>query len=169
MARADLLKGLSRLIPSDRIHFGKRLMHIDVAKCKKVTLYFEDGTEASADCLIGADGIHSTTRSHLLGQHHPATPAKDRGWLAFRRRVPIEEASKTVDAKLLNKVLIYCGEGSVINCMPVHGGKTLMITVCYLKAGSWDEGKVYDKSVFRKEFFKDWISDVRDVVEVCSA
>ncbi|KAJ7695246.1 putative kynurenine 3-monooxygenase [Mycena olivaceomarginata] len=36
-----------------------------------VTLHFEDGTTARGDILIGADGIHSKVREHVLGASAP--------------------------------------------------------------------------------------------------
>jgi salicylate hydroxylase len=166
VARADLLKGLAKLMQSDRIHFGKRLARIQEQKDKKVTLHFEDGGEASADCLVGADGIRSKTRSYLLGEDHPATKPKDQGWVLFRRMVPMEEARQTVEERLLNKVPIYCGKGSAINCMPIHGGRTYTVSVTYMTAAA-SSGDEADKTlVVRKDFFKDWIPEVRTVVEV---
>lgn len=44
------------------IEHGKRLVNIDNTP-EAVTAHFADGTSATADILIGADGIHSTTRS----------------------------------------------------------------------------------------------------------
>jgi 2-polyprenyl-6-methoxyphenol hydroxylase-like FAD-dependent oxidoreductase len=44
------------------IEHGKRLVNIDNTP-DKVAAHFADGTSATADILIGADGINSTTRS----------------------------------------------------------------------------------------------------------
>ena len=44
-----------------QIHFGKRLNKIDMTDTGMVAT-FEDGTTASGDFLVGADGIHSRTR-----------------------------------------------------------------------------------------------------------
>jgi salicylate hydroxylase len=98
------------------MHFGKRLVGIEKQSGGNVVMTFADGSMASADCLIGADGIHSRTRRYLLGEDHPAASPKDQGWVMFRRMVPIEEARQKVEVRLLNKVPIYCGNGGVINC-----------------------------------------------------
>ena len=66
MAQVDLFNGLAKLVQKERLHFGKRLAIIEEKHDGKITLHFEDGSEASADCLIAADGIHSKTRSYLL-------------------------------------------------------------------------------------------------------
>ena len=44
-----------------RIHGGKKLIRVD-ERPDGVTAHFADGTSASADILIGADGVHSTVR-----------------------------------------------------------------------------------------------------------
>jgi 2-polyprenyl-6-methoxyphenol hydroxylase-like FAD-dependent oxidoreductase len=44
-----------------RIHDGKKLIRIDEHP-NGVTAHFADGSSASADVLIGADGVHSTVR-----------------------------------------------------------------------------------------------------------
>jgi 2-polyprenyl-6-methoxyphenol hydroxylase-like FAD-dependent oxidoreductase len=43
------------------IHDAKKLVHVDEHP-DGVTAHFADGTSASADVLIGADGVHSTVR-----------------------------------------------------------------------------------------------------------
>lgn len=166
MARADLLNGLAKLVEKDRIDFGKRLSRIEEKEDGKVSLHFEDGSEASADCLIGADGIRSKTRSYLLGENDPATAPKDQGWILFRRLVPMEEARQSLEERLLTKVPIYCGLGSAINCMPVHGGRTYQITVTAVKAAAWSESDNNETLVVRQEFYKDWIPEVQTIVEV---
>jgi 2-polyprenyl-6-methoxyphenol hydroxylase-like FAD-dependent oxidoreductase len=44
-----------------RIHDGKKLIRVD-ERADGTTAHFADGTSASADILIGADGVHSTVR-----------------------------------------------------------------------------------------------------------
>jgi 2-polyprenyl-6-methoxyphenol hydroxylase-like FAD-dependent oxidoreductase len=54
-----------------RIEFGKRLVHAGIGPDGRVTAHFEDGTEATGDLLVGADGIHSPTRRLI----DPSAPA----------------------------------------------------------------------------------------------
>jgi 2-polyprenyl-6-methoxyphenol hydroxylase-like FAD-dependent oxidoreductase len=44
-----------------RIHHGKKLIRVD-ERIDDVTAHFADGSTATADVLIGADGVHSTVR-----------------------------------------------------------------------------------------------------------
>ncbi|KAI1151635.1 FAD/NAD(P)-binding domain-containing protein [Nemania diffusa] len=53
---------LSTKIP---IQWGKRLRRVE-DEGKQVTVHFEDGTSASGDILVGADGLNSVVREHLL-------------------------------------------------------------------------------------------------------
>ncbi|KAI4223099.1 MAG: hypothetical protein L6R36_005664 [Xanthoria steineri] len=47
------------------IQWGKRVQRI-VDNDDEVSVYFEDGTSAKGDILVGADGIKSVVRTHLL-------------------------------------------------------------------------------------------------------
>ena len=52
---------------------------------------FKDDTVAHFDAVIGADGIFSTVRNHVLGdewEKHAASPA---GWWDCRHLVPFEK------------------------------------------------------------------------------
>ncbi|MET0233372.1 MAG: NAD(P)/FAD-dependent oxidoreductase [Kibdelosporangium sp.] len=66
-----------------RTEFGKRLSRLENTG-NSVTAYFADGTSASADVLIGADGIRSTVRNLLdTSAPHP----RYTGLIAFGGRV----------------------------------------------------------------------------------
>ena len=53
------------------VQYGKRLVAADVAADGRVTAEFQDGSRATGDLLIGADGVHSTVR-RLLDPEAPA-------------------------------------------------------------------------------------------------
>ena len=54
-----------------RIEYGRRLAGAEVTAGGGVVATFEDGTRATGDLLVGADGVHSATRRLL----DPAAPA----------------------------------------------------------------------------------------------
>jgi len=62
-----------------RYHFDKSLEHIEQDDAG-VTACFADGTRATGDLLIGADGIRSTVRAQYLPQARPAYA----GYVAWR-------------------------------------------------------------------------------------
>lgn len=128
VARSDLLDGLLQLVPKDCITFGKKLDAITETPDAPhaVHLTFKDGSTAQADCLIGADGIHSETRKHLLGPSHPATaPVNHDGWQIYRTMVPTSEALKHINEKWTRCVPILLGPRGHVNCIPVNKGTRL--------------------------------------------
>lgn len=50
--------------------------------------------------------------------------------------------------------------------MPIHGGRTYSVAVTYVKAAGRSEDEDDKIPAFRKEFFNDWIPEVRTVAEV---
>lgn len=83
--RGDLHSALLRIVAPDRIHLEKRLVDVhDTGDA--VTLSFEDGTRATADAVVAADGVHSRVREVLLG----AGRAQFTGRVAYRTVFPTE-------------------------------------------------------------------------------
>jgi 6-hydroxynicotinate 3-monooxygenase len=68
--RGDLHSVLESALVPATIAFGKKLSHID-SSSSAVRLFFEDGSQAEADLVIGADGLNSKVRDHLLGPEKP--------------------------------------------------------------------------------------------------
>jgi 2-polyprenyl-6-methoxyphenol hydroxylase-like FAD-dependent oxidoreductase len=83
MHRADLHGALASALPADIIHLGKRLVGLDQG-AGRVTLTFADGTRASANAVIGADGVHSVVRDIIVGPDAPI----HKGRIAYRAVFP---------------------------------------------------------------------------------
>jgi 2-polyprenyl-6-methoxyphenol hydroxylase-like FAD-dependent oxidoreductase len=83
MHRATLHDALAGALPADIIHLGKKLVGLDQA-AGRVTLAFADGSHASADAVIGADGVHSVVRNIIVGPDEPV----HRGRIAYRAVFP---------------------------------------------------------------------------------
>lgn len=66
--RGLLTKGLreAAIDQGISIEFGKRLTDVQIPHEDMAIAYFDDGTEAHGDFLIGCDGIHSRTRRSIL-------------------------------------------------------------------------------------------------------
>ncbi|KAL4779365.1 hypothetical protein BJX76DRAFT_91539 [Aspergillus varians] len=76
---------LEKVVPST-IQFGKKLVDIqDLGENKGVRLVFKDGTETTADLVVGADGIRSIVRRTLFPSHH----LRVTGNTAFRVLIPV--------------------------------------------------------------------------------
>jgi 6-hydroxynicotinate 3-monooxygenase len=68
--RGDLHSVLESALVPGTVTFGKKLSRID-SSASAVRLFFEDGSQAEADLVIGADGLNSKVRDHLLGPEKP--------------------------------------------------------------------------------------------------
>lgn len=64
--RASLQELLSGALGHEGLHLGKRLVSIDDSGSAAV-LHFADGDTAVADLVIGADGVKSILRRHVVG------------------------------------------------------------------------------------------------------
>ena len=90
---------------------GKRLVYIQDQYDfdGPVILHFADGTIATADAVIGADGIHSYVREFLIGQEE-AKPVFS-GFVAYRGLVPMDAAIEKLGAEVAQNTSIFCGPG----------------------------------------------------------
>jgi salicylate hydroxylase/6-hydroxynicotinate 3-monooxygenase len=83
MHRGDLHDALLSTIPAEIVHTGKKFVGLDYAG-GRITLAFADGSRASADAVIGADGVHSTVRELMIGRDDPV----HKGRIAYRGVFP---------------------------------------------------------------------------------
>ncbi|QIS20270.1 FAD-dependent oxidoreductase [Nocardia terpenica] len=92
--RQILLSGLD-----DAVHYGARLTHYTTARSGAVTAHFADGSSATGDVLIGADGVNSATRQQYL----PQARVVDAGLRLLYGKVPFatDEARALVPPELL--------------------------------------------------------------------
>ena len=81
--RGDLHAALHSAVPDELIAFDRKLVGIE-RKGSGVALRFHDGSSATADAVIGADGVHSLVREFLLGPERP----KFTGRVAHRTTFP---------------------------------------------------------------------------------
>lgn len=68
--RADLHRTFLEALEPSTIYYNKKCVNVEQTN-DKVTAYFEDETEVTADLLIAADGIHSPIRKKLVPNSEP--------------------------------------------------------------------------------------------------
>jgi salicylate hydroxylase len=81
--RADLLDVLAQALPDGIVTLGKRCTQART-EGEVAVARFADGTEAEADVVIGADGIHSAVRAALFGPDAPRFTGK----VCYRSVIP---------------------------------------------------------------------------------
>lgn len=87
--RGDLHALQMTALKPGSVHFNKHLASLDESG-SDVLLRFADGTQARADIVIGADGINSRVREHLLGVEAPTYS----GWVGHRALIPAHQLAK---------------------------------------------------------------------------
>jgi salicylate hydroxylase/6-hydroxynicotinate 3-monooxygenase len=81
--RADLHAALADAVPDEIVHRNHKLAGLETTGAA-VTLNFTDGSQAQADAVIGADGVHSVVREILHGPESPHFT----GRVAYRTTFP---------------------------------------------------------------------------------
>ena len=81
--RGDLHAALASAVPEHCIKLSHKLVGLDET-ADGIRLSFADGTSASADAVVGADGVHSVVRDILFG----ATSVNFTGRIAYRTTYP---------------------------------------------------------------------------------
>ncbi len=131
--RADLLDAISRAVPAEDVRLGKRCVGLDPAGRgsggERHLLRFDDGETATADVVIGADGIHSMVRAALT---EPA-PATYSGLCAFRALVPVDQAPPFARRPAQT---LWLGPGHHLVHYPVSAGR-LVNLVAFAPAGGY--------------------------------
>ena len=126
--RSDVLLMLAGKIPPERLHLGHRLTGFS-DHGGHVELQFADRPAASADIVIGADGIHSTVRELLFGPERP----RFTGCVAYRGLVP---ADRLTHLDLPRESQIWMGPGKHFVHYPVSAGR-LVNFVCLIDRDAW--------------------------------
>ena len=80
--RADLQRELLRALPPGVVQLGHRLARFEQTS-NRVTAFFENGTQATAEALVAADGIRSRVRRQLL----PTSQPRYAGYTCWRATV----------------------------------------------------------------------------------
>ncbi|CAD6584842.1 MAG: hypothetical protein ASARMPREDX12_001769 [Alectoria sarmentosa] len=132
--RAHFLDELVKGIPAYRAHFNKRLQDLEETE-DGVILHFKDGTTATADVVIGADGVHSKVRELLIGAE-AAKPVFS-GSVIYRGLVPMEKAIEALGSEHAQNSTTLCGLGKGAISYPIDFGKSLNVAVLTFGRKEW--------------------------------
>ena len=112
--RADLLALLAGQLAPGTVRTGRRCTGL-LQETGSATVGFADGTTATADVVIGADGMHSVLRGFVV---EPAEPVFS-GVVAYRGLVP------RLDGYPDSTMRMWAGEGKHFLVYPVRAGQLL--------------------------------------------
>lgn len=159
--RADFLRALLEDVPPERMHANRQLVEIAQPEGEEgeITLKFSDGSTHGCDVLIGADGIRSFVRKHVLGEKDPAINPRSAGWYILWMMRPYEQARKLLGDDLINKddhrEIAWLSEGTAIMHNISDGGKQVQFAACIWdpeSIGGQDWMKPVDIEVEKKKF-----------------
>jgi len=115
--RVAFLQALGDRLEGEGLHLGHRCVAIDERR-SGAELRFADGTTATADVVVGADGVHSVIRPHVAG------PVRGRysGTVGYRGLVPVEDMPSLPDPTPLQ---FWAGPGRHLLHYAIDGGRTV--------------------------------------------
>ncbi len=114
--RNDFIQALVGVLPEGMVRVGHKLERI-TDHGDRATLEFANGATAEADLVIGADGIRSTVRQQLFGDHQP----RFAGERAYRVVVDADAAHGLV---VDDNLRMYLGHGTKVYVLPLrHRGQ----------------------------------------------
>ena len=154
-------------MPEGTFHLGKKLDTLIRNADGGYTLAFEDGSEFSADAVVGADGIKSKTRLILLGKDNPESHPKYAGEFGYRSLVPMEEASAVLGESFARNGNVCIADGCLTTTYPVEKG-TMLNVIAAREQHEWNDPSWIlpaDEETVRKDF-KDTGEPMRRIVSL---
>ncbi|GAW18340.1 hypothetical protein ANO14919_078150 [Xylariales sp. No.14919] len=136
--RASLLRELLAPLPNDSLHANKQLVTIKTND-EGVELSFQDDSVYQFDAVIGADGIFSAVRDHVLGDQAAAYAASPAGFWDCRNLVPFDKAKAVLgdDYFEVDRQWDWVGEGAFLMHDPLE---SRTVVQCVVSAIERDPG-----------------------------
>lgn len=164
--RAHLQQALAVHINPSQLHLSKTFSSISFnPSTKKLDIKFVDGTKATADILLGADGIHSPVRQFFV----PTSGTKWTGWVTFRSVFPLSHISHIPN--LPDEASHFWGPDRTL-FLSILGKDLFTVVGSYqsdpdapdapYKDAIWNEDG--DVNVLR-QYYKDWSPLIRAIVD----
>jgi salicylate hydroxylase len=115
--RVALLQALADRLADEGVNLGRRCVGID-ERDSGAELQFADGSTATADLVVGADGVHSVTRRYVVG----AVRGRFSGTVGYRGLVPVEAMPSLPDPTPLQ---FWAGPRRHLLHYAIDGGRTV--------------------------------------------
>lgn len=129
--RGDFIEALVGVLPEGMVEVGHKLEGIDDS-CERPVLTFANGTTATADLVVGADGIRSTVRQQLFSDQQPVFAGEH----AYRVVVDADAAHGLV---VDDNLRMYVGRGTKVYVLPLrHRGQMSFDVTALDPDGTWN-------------------------------
>jgi 2-polyprenyl-6-methoxyphenol hydroxylase-like FAD-dependent oxidoreductase len=111
-----LLHMLGERFPPEHYHLGKSVIEVR-SEAQDIRIEFADGTHASGDVLIGADGIRSTIRGFVVQEPEPLYA----GYVGWRCLVRERDVPADLHGHVFSTMMFCLPGGEQIISYPVAG------------------------------------------------
>ena len=115
--RVALLQALADRLADEGVNLGRRCVGVD-ERDSGAALRFADGSSATADLVVGADGVHSVIRRHVVGE----VRGRFSGTVGYRGLVPVEAMPSLPDPTPLQ---FWAGPRRHLLHYAIDGGRTV--------------------------------------------
>lgn len=157
-----------KLVPEDRASFGRHLDDITLEDSGQYNMTFHDGSHATADAIVGCDGIKSRVRQLVLGEEHPQSRAHYSHKYAYRGLVPVEQAISIIGKENATSSRMYCGMNGHLVCFPISEGNLLNVVAFKEDPNPWADRRLVipsNKEDAQKDF-EDFGHTVRSIMDM---
>lgn len=153
VARAELQAMLLDHYGRERVSFAKRVVRVEQHN-DGVTAWFEDGTQASGDFLIAADGTHSVIRRYVLGE---TLERRYAGYVNWNGLVTRDESIAPAD-----QWTTFVGEGKRVSLMPVSDNRFYFFFDVPLPKGLAEDRATLKSDL--QNYFSGWAEPVQKLI-----
>ena len=158
-----------KILPEGVVEFRKRLDTLTQEPNQKVLLSFCNGTSASADAVIGCDGIKSRVRQLLLGLDNPASYPHYAHKIAYRGLIPMPAAISALGEHKARNQNMHLGPGAHILHFPVAGHTLMNVVAFATDPNDWPDDEKLTAPAKREDVekvFEKWGPTVRDITKL---
>jgi len=167
--RSHFLDELVKLLPDGVAKFGKRFASAEKGPDGRWEIKFEDGSSATADAVIGCDGIKSSVRKWMYGaDHHCSTPTYTHKY-AYRALVPMQKAIDAIGEEKAMNACLHMGKGAHLITFPVDRGRKFNLVAFFTSNEDWSDHNKLTKPAHREDALRDFAafgSDVQKLLEL---
>lgn len=152
--RADFLDALVSLIPPEIPHFGKRLVSLEETANGGVELRFEDGTAATADVVVGCDGIKSKVKESMISpEEYQRVLPRYSGMYGYRAVLDMDTMVKAVGDHRARVSTMYVGKGAYGISYPIMRAQKVNVGL-YVLNDEWND-YAWVRSASKEEMRRD--------------
>jgi salicylate hydroxylase len=155
----DVLAARARDFERDVVRLNRRVAGFEETAAG-VQLHFSDGSTASGDILIGADGVKSAVRAQIAGADHAAYT----GDAAWRLTIPTDRLPRE---NFMGQVMsVWMGPGKHVVCYYLRAGALLnfvgLVETEEISEESWTAKFPWEKL---KAEFSGWHENIQTVID----